>query len=119
MLLTGKDSEGNILTIPLDFERGAGKIAQALVPTVDEPICVYYFPGGWQYGYPTFHVIIEYGDMEQSDYKFLSLEEMCKLFGVSEETIMSKRSILVDQTIIKDNPNDGDLGRTVRDKFNK
>lgn len=110
------DSEGNILGVPLKFERGTGKIAQSLAPTTDEPICVYYFQSGWGGACPTFHVIIEYGDIEQIDYKFLALDEICELLGVSEETIMSKNSIIISQNDIKENPNDGDLGRFVRSK---
>jgi hypothetical protein len=116
---TDKDSESNTSMFSLSFERGTGKIAQSLVPVTDEPICVYYFPGGWEYGYPAFHVIIEYGDIDQVDYLFLSLDEMCKRFGVSEEIIMAKQSIIISQNEIKENPNDSDFGRFVRSKFTK
>ena len=119
MQITDKDSQGNINIIPLTFERGVGKIAKSLVPTIDEPISVYYFPGGWQHGYPTFHVLIEYGDMETTDYHFLSLDEMCEKFGLTPEEIQGENSYLVTQDTIKDFPNDQQLGRHVRSKFVK
>ena len=49
----------------------------------EEPLAVYYFPSGWNYGYPTFHVIIEFGDMEETDYLFLSQEQFQEKFGVA------------------------------------
>jgi hypothetical protein len=53
-----------------------------LAPTNDEPLAVYYFESGWNYGYPTYHVIIEYGDFEQTDNLFLSQQEFMDKFGV-------------------------------------
>lgn len=119
MKITEKSTGGDITIIPLAFERGTGKIVKSLTPTIDEPICVYYFPGGWQYGYPTFHVLIEYGDMEDTDYHFLALSEMCERFGLTEEEVMGENSYLVTQDIIKDFPNDQKLGNHIRSKFIK
>jgi hypothetical protein len=48
----------------------------------DEPVAVYYFESGWNYGYPTYHVIIEYGDMDQTDNLFMSRQEFMDKFGV-------------------------------------
>ena len=48
----------------------------------EEPIAVYYFESGWNYGYPTYHVIIEYGDFEQTDNLFLSRQEFIEKFGI-------------------------------------
>ena len=53
-----------------------------LTPGNDEPIAVYYFETGWNYGYPTYHVIIEYGDYDETDYLFLSLDQFIKKFGI-------------------------------------
>ncbi len=53
-----------------------------LAPTNEEPIAVYYFETGWNYGYPTYHVIIEYGDFEQTDNLFMSHKEFVEKFGV-------------------------------------
>ena len=68
--------------IPL--EKGDSRVdLKMLTPKdPDEPIAVYYFETGWNYGYPTYHVIIEYGDFEQTEYFFLSLEEFIQKFGV-------------------------------------
>jgi hypothetical protein len=48
----------------------------------EEPIAVYYFQSGWNYGYPTYRVIMEFGDFEESDYLFLSEQEFVENFGV-------------------------------------
>lgn len=49
---------------------------------VFEPFAVYYFESGWNYGYPTYHVIIEWGDVEQTDNLFLSRQQFIDKFGV-------------------------------------
>lgn len=117
MKITGTDSQGNSTTWPLGLERGRDRLLTSLAPQVDEPISIYYFEGGWNHGYPTFHVIIEYGDMEQTDYKFLSLDEMVKLFGVSPEEIMTNSSVVITKEDFFNAPNDQDLGKAARKAF--
>ena len=56
-----------------------------LTASDEEPIAVYYFESGWNYGYPTYHVIIEYGDFEQTDNLFLSQEQFIAKFGVDPQ----------------------------------
>lgn len=73
--------------IQLEFKVCRGKNIITLSPTNDEPISVKLVPGGWNHGYPTYHVITEYGDMEQSEYAFRSLEEICERYNVTEESI--------------------------------
>jgi hypothetical protein len=51
--------------------------------TGEEPMAVYYFPSGWNYGYPTYHVLIEFGDIGETDYMFLSENEFLEKFGVA------------------------------------
>ena len=53
-----------------------------LTPENEEPIAVYYFESGWNHGYPTYHVIIENGDFEQTDNLFLSRQEFINKFGI-------------------------------------
>lgn len=48
----------------------------------DEAIAVYYFESGWSYPNPTYQVIVEFGDMEQSDYFFLTARQFLDKFGV-------------------------------------
>jgi len=103
--------------MPIVFERGKGIIANSLSPTIDEPLAVYYFRSGWQYGHPTYHVITEYGDMEQTDYQHMSEEELCKRFGITPEILNEKTDIKVTQETLKDYPNDQDLGRLIRKQF--
>lgn len=103
--------------MPIVFERGKGIIANSLSPTIDEPLAVYYFRSGWQYGYPMYHVITEYGDMEQTDYKHMTEEEVCEKFGVTPEILNEKTDIKVTQETLNDYPNDQDLGRLIRKQF--
>lgn len=99
------------------FKRISGTIANLLVPTDDDPIAVYYFRSNWQYGYPMYHVIIEYGDMEQTEYQHMSEEEMCKRFKVTPEILNENLDVKVNQENIKEFPNDQDLGRSIRKQF--
>lgn len=51
-------------------------------PITEDPICIKIIPSGWDYGYPTYHVIVEYGDMETSDYHFLSSDQIKEKYGI-------------------------------------
>lgn len=121
MKITAKDSNGNLTIMHLGFEPGRSKIAHSFTPLTDEPICVYYFESGWQFGYPTFHVIVEYGDMEDSSYDFMTLPEICKRFCVTPEEVMKPneiQSFLVEPHHIIDYSNDQELGAYIRKQFN-
>ena len=101
----------------LAFERGRGTIINSLAPTIDEPMAVFYFKSGWQYGYPMYHVIIEYGDTEQTEYHHISEESLCKRFDVTPEMLNDKIDIKVTKEDLREFPNDQDLGRSVRKQF--
>ena len=77
------------MTIPLE-KRASRVQLKMLSPDNEEPITVYYFETGWNYGYPTYHVIIEYGDMEQTDYLFLSQQEFIEKFSIDPIDHMPK-----------------------------
>jgi len=101
----------------LPLKRLGGIVANLLVPENDEPIAVYYIKSGWDHGYPMYHVIIEYGDFEQTDYLYMSEEDLCKRFDVTPELLNEKVSISVSQKDLRDYPNDQDLGRSIRKQF--
>lgn len=52
------------------------------VSEADAPLSVKLILSGWNYGSPTYHVIIEYGDWEQVDYFFMNLEDIEKTFNI-------------------------------------
>lgn len=69
-------------SIPLDRIKTNTSL-KCLAPKDDqEPIMIYYFESGWNYGYPMYHVLIEFGDFEQTDYLFLSPTEFKEKFGI-------------------------------------
>jgi hypothetical protein len=85
-------SDTTQLSIPLKKENPRVKL-NMLAPENEEPIAVYYFETGWNYGYSTYHVIIEYGDFEQTDYLFLSHQQFVKKFGVDPMDDETKRPV--------------------------
>ena len=87
MKITEKYSTGDVIQIPLEFVRSTDRQVISLRPKQEEPIAVYLVKSGWNHGYPTYHVITEYGDMEQSDYEFMSLDRVCNRFGITPEVI--------------------------------
>lgn len=84
-----ESSDTTQLTIPLKKENSRVKL-NMLAPENEEPFAVYYFETGWNYGYPTYHVIIEYGDMEQTDYLFLSQQKFIEKFSIDPIDHMPK-----------------------------
>lgn len=72
-----------------------------------EPIGIHIIKSGWRN--PTmYHVLIEFGDMEQTDYHFLSNEQIEEKFAIQlgEDLDFSE--------IVKSNPNDMELGKIIR-----
>lgn len=89
MKVTEKSQNGfSRFSIP--FKRGVSHTAKTFCPVADdEPINVFYVRSGWEYGYPTFHVIVEYGDFEQTDYRFMSAAQLAEWLGVGIEEVLS------------------------------
>jgi hypothetical protein len=115
MDITEKNSRGkNLLSIP--FKRSNDRIARVIAPTTDEPMQVFLIEGGWKYDQPYYHVITEYGDYEESDYKFMSADEVARYLGVSTAEIYETRSFVVTPEFANSLPNDGDLGKRIRQK---
>lgn len=100
----------------LEFEEGQGERVRSIYPTNEEPISVRFLKGGWNYGYPTYHVIIEYGDFEQTDYRFMSADEIKKSFGFDITEESKPHSVLITREEIRENPNYYTLGALVSNK---
>jgi hypothetical protein len=79
---TRQDGNQEIKPISIPFKKTECRTKLNLLTFEDEPIAVYYFQTGWDYGYPTYHVIVEYGDIDQTDNLFLSQEQFIAKFGV-------------------------------------
>jgi hypothetical protein len=67
--------------------------------TNGDPISVRVIKSGWDYGYPTYHVITEWGDYEDSQYQFLSESQLEEKLGISlsEEPDSLQTPALVEQ----------------------
>jgi hypothetical protein len=102
----------------LEFQEGQGERIRSIYPTNEEPISVRFVKGGWEYGYPAYHVIIEYGDFEQTDYRFMSADEIKESFGFDITAEDKPHSVLVTRDEIKENPNYYSLGELVQTKAN-
>lgn len=102
----------------LEFEEGQGERIRSIYPTNEEPISIRFVKGGWEYGYPTYHVIIEYGDFEQTDYRFMSADEIKESFGFDITQEDKPHAVLITRDEIKDNPNHYSLGALVSKKAN-
>ena len=102
----------------LEFQEGQGERIRSIYPTNEEPISIRFVKGGWEYGYPSYHVIIEYGDFEQTDYRFMSADEIKESFGFDITAEDKPHSVLVTRDEIKENPNYYGLGELVTKKAN-
>ncbi len=91
MKITEIHANGETTNISLDFVRTADRQAIVLHPVQEEPIAVFLVKSGWNHGYPTYHVIIEYGDMENSDYEFMSLDRVCNRFGITADQLIGAK----------------------------
>jgi hypothetical protein len=106
------------INMGLEFQEGQGERIRSIYPTSEEPISVRFVKGGWEYGYPAYHVIIEYGDYEKTDYRFMSANEIKESFGFDIMTEDKPHAVLVTRTEIKENPNYYTLGDLVQKKAN-
>lgn len=82
------------------------------ISTEDEPIAIRIVPSGWA-GPQTYHVIIEYGDLEQSDY----------LGILTAQQIKDRYDLIIDDSEmnmpIKTLHNDQELGKRMRSMYNQ
>ena len=80
--------------------------------TPEEPIAIRIVPSGWTRP-QTYHVIIEYGDLEQSDY----------LGILTAQQIKDQYDLIIDDSkmniSIKTLPNDQELGKHMRSMYNQ
>jgi hypothetical protein len=102
----------------LEFEEGRGERIRLIYPTNEEPISIRFVKSGWEYGYPSYHVIIEYGDFNQTDYRFMSADEIKESFGFDITFEDKPHAVLVTRDEIKENPNCYLLGELVQQKAN-
>ena len=72
----------------------------------DEPIQMHIIKSGW--GNPEmFHVLVEFGDMEQTDYHFMSREQIKERFDIEFNEVDFVN-------LIKETSNDMELGKKIR-----
>jgi len=72
----------------------------------DEPIQMHIVKSGW--GKPQmYHVLVEFGDMEQTDYHFMSKEQIKERWELEFDEVDFVE-------MIKEYPNDMELGKKIR-----
>lgn len=77
-----------------------------------EPIAIHLIKSGWS-NPQTYHVIVEFGDMEQTDYSgVLTMEQIEDKFGFPKGSIKDYEDGLANY--VRNLPNDQELGRSFR-----
>jgi hypothetical protein len=95
----------------LGLHQGLSAVSKTFGPE-DEPIAVRILRSGWVEFY---HVLVEYGDYETTDYHFLSAEQILEKYDIDIEK--AETAILVDNRMIKEYPNAQDLGNEIRKEY--
>lgn len=67
----------------IEFKEYKGGKSRNFSATNGDPIAIKVVPTGWDYGYPTYHVITEWGEYEDTQYQFLSESELEEKLGIS------------------------------------
>jgi len=119
MKITENFKDKEPIHIQLEFTENRPQLVRSFSPTVEEPIHIRILESGWNYGYPTYHVIIEYGDMESTDYRFMTGPEILKSFNIDVRKEKYQGSISLASNEISDKPNIYDLGAYVSRKYNE
>lgn len=70
----------------IEFRETKHQVSRTFCPINGDPIAIKAIRSGWNYGHPTYHVITEWGDMENSDYQFLSHKELEEKLGMNIDT---------------------------------
>ena len=104
--------------IPISFAEGRSVKARTLYPETEDPISVTFVKSNWVVNPATYHVIIEYGDMDQTDYEYLDTEQIKVKFGfdITQEPV--PHAVLMNREEIINTPNDQELGKKVRTQAN-
>ncbi len=66
--------------VTLKFSRGSEIDGLSYYPD-EEPIAIRIIKSGWENQY---HVLVEFGDFEQTDYYHLTAEQILEKFGIPE-----------------------------------
>ena len=115
MKVTETSSNGDIKTVILDLPECKSDIVRVYAPS-DEPLAFRIMKSGWSKP-QQYHVLIEYGDHEQTDYELLDADQIQEKHGIDIANQTDHTGIIVTAKMILETPNDGDLGKTVRKQF--
>jgi len=110
-----QDGSKSTREIHIPFQKGRSHAAFSLVPETGDPISVIIVRAGWTDGGPTFHILTEYGDMMQTDYDLCTLNQVYEKYPEFQSVWESSfQDIIVSKEDILTNPNDQELGKTIR-----
>lgn len=86
-----------------------------IISVVDDPIAVKIIPSGWS-NPQMYHVIVEWGDMDQADHHLLDADQIKEQMGieVNEEDFAAT---VISKKFVNQHPNNYDLGETIRKPF--
>jgi hypothetical protein len=79
----------------------------------DEPYAVYIMKSGWSKP-QLYHVLVEHGDIMQTDHQLLEASQVQEKFGIDVEFAYLNRPIVIRRKQAIDTPNDQEFGKAVR-----
>jgi len=83
----------------------------------DEPVCVKIIPSGWSEP-RMYHLLIEHGDYEKTDYHFVNSDQLKSDFGIDLDE-KAFHSYIITPEEVNETPNDFELGDKIRRKLIK
>jgi hypothetical protein len=116
---TSQNPDGTTTTheFNIPFRKGISQISHTLVPESEEPMSVHIMKSGWSDNGPLYHILVEYGDFMQTDYKFGNFEYVCEMFPEFREISKAKfKDVIITSEEIHHISNENELGKLVRSK---
>jgi len=110
------DGEKTVRKYSIPFQKGLSKVCFILTPEHDEPISVHIIQSGWSDNGPMFHILVEYGDIMETNYDFGNLNYVCDKWPEFQEIWNAKvfQDIVVSSEDFRTMTNDSELGNQSR-----
>lgn len=83
-----------------------------------EPLAIHVVKSGWS-SPQLYHVLVEFGDRMETTYHTLEAGQISTMFGINIEDSFKDLPVVFRKSVIKQNPNDSDLGKFIRANINQ
>ena len=99
----------------IPFKKGRSQIAYNFFPDTDDAISVKIIESGWGGSSPLFHILIEHGDIMETEYEFGDMQYiLAKWPGVKKVWHDFCPDVIVSSQELTQLPNDQELGNWTR-----